>query len=101
MAAKMCAMTSAPPPASERMGEFVYPAQRAREVQAQFPRRRDDSSYREFDKMLERYENLVRSFDRARVSDEAWRAAGPGLCEERRAVAEAAVTVRRALAEEG
>lgn len=99
MAAKMCALTAGPPPVSESMGEFVYPAKRARELQQQYTSRAGEPAYTAFGVLLDRYEGLAKTFDRSRNTEEAWAAAGPGVCEESRGIAEQANAVRRALAE--
>lgn len=100
MAAKMCALTAGPPPASVSMGEFVYPAKRAREVAQQFPRRRGLGSYHEFEKLVGRYEELVQTFDHSRLSDATWTAVGPQVCSESHAIAEQVEVVRKSLADE-
>jgi len=101
MAAKMCGLTGGPAPASETIGEFVYPAKRAREVEQQFASRREQSSYAAFDKVLQRYEALLQLFDRSRVNQETWAASAERVCEESRAVSADVVGVRQALAHEG
>ncbi len=101
MAIKICGMTSAPPPASESMGEFVYPLKRAREVEEQYRSRSGRPSYVAFTDVVRRYDAMVRSFDRARVSPEAWAAAAPGICADSRALATQIESVRQQLAREG
>lgn len=100
MSAKLCLLTVGAPPASVGMGEFVYPIKRAREVGEQFPRRRGLGSYHEFEKLVQRYEDLVQAFDRSRLNDESWAAAGQHVCEESRAIAAQVGLVRQALADE-
>lgn len=101
MAAKMCALTAGPPPASKAMGEFVYPAQRAREAERQLAGRAGRPSYAGLVRVTERYEEIVLLFDRARASEAAWAAEGPRVCEQSRALATEVQGVRRQLALEG
>jgi hypothetical protein len=101
MATKMCALTNGPPPASESLGEFVYPGKRAREMQAQYASRAGAASYRGFGEVIERYEVLLQLFDRSRASPEAWEAAEPRVCAQSRELAAKVEEVRQALTREG
>ena len=101
MSVKMCALTSGPAPASESMGEFVYPGKRAREAERHFASRAGRPSFGGLVRVTERYENLVVLFDRARVNPEAWTAGGPRVCDESRALVAEVQAVRAQLASEG
>jgi hypothetical protein len=97
MAAKMCGLTAGPPPASESMGEFSYPARRARELEQRFESRAGQESYRSFAALTRRYEALVQTFDKARATEETWRASAATVCADSHAIEAAAADVRRQL----
>lgn len=101
MTTKLCALTEGPPPASEGMGEFVYPLKRARELQRDYASRSGRPSYGEFGAVVDAYERLVQEFDRARVSAAAWSAAAPAVCEQSRSLSRRIAAVREQLAREG
>jgi hypothetical protein len=100
MAAKMCTLSAGPPPASQAMGEFVYPARRARVAQQRLAGDPGRASYAGFARVLQSYEALLQLFDRARVSADTWSVAAPQVCEQSRAIAAEAAAVRRQLRDE-
>ena len=101
MAEKMCALTSGPPPPSQMMGEFVYPAKRAKELEEEESSRSDRASYKKFEQVVQQYEALVQLFDRSRVSTEVWTATAGEVCKQSRLITAEIHSVRESLAEEG
>jgi hypothetical protein len=72
-AAKLVSLIEAGrPPAVESMGEYVYPAKRAREFLQSYVSYREYESHRRLTELVTRYETLVRRVDAARAAQSDW-----------------------------
>jgi hypothetical protein len=101
MAQKMCTLTAGPPPPSQMIGEFVYPAKRAKELEDEESTHSDRTSYKGFTQVVQNYEALVQLFDRSRVSTEVWSEAAAEVCDQSRLISAQIHSVRLSLVEEG
>lgn len=61
------------PPAAEQMGEYVYPARRARELLHHYAGYSERRSYGKLEDLVGRYEALVRRIDALRAAEADWR----------------------------
>jgi hypothetical protein len=97
MADKLVALieASAPPPV-EGMGEYVYPAKRAREFLQSYSSYSEYESHRLLTDLVTRYESLVKRADPARASD-TWRTQVEQLRREDNELRELAVAIGRSL----
>ena len=101
MATQLCDMAHAGvAPAAEDMGQYVYPAERARQFSKYFAADAKRSSYVLFGQLVDRYESEVHLVDRARTDAPTWKQRGTEVCAATTGVLDAARLVRRALKEE-
>ncbi len=89
------------PVSSEEMGEFYYALKKAREFSAMTASRSTLKSHRDFDAMLSKYEDFLRSGDEYRLSGARNPARLDILMRQHQAVASAAAKVHADLASEG
>lgn len=80
--------------------ELTYPLQRARQFARQYQSEAQRDSHRRFVELLDRFESLVDSIDRARTDEERWRRLRPRLDTERREILRLGEEVRAALKQE-
>lgn len=85
---------------SEEMGEFYYALKKARGLSATTTRDSSRGSYRDFDAMLDAYQNFVRNADEYRLAGTRDPAKLAALMRQHQAVESAAAKVRADLAKE-
>jgi hypothetical protein len=101
MAEKLCAMaTDGRAPRSEGMGEFIYPAKRARQFAEYWKERADTPSYALFVQAVDHYERLIDRTERARLDEDSWRGSARAICADRTAVRGLLRRARQAVDEE-
>jgi hypothetical protein len=100
MASKLVSMVDAGRPlAVERMGEYVYPAQRARQFLQSYSGYAELDSHRRLSEMTARYETLIRQVDAARARGGDMRADVVGFKRADEELRRLAAEIRQALAE--
>ena len=98
MAAKLCAMAEAGRGVSaEGMGEYIYPAQRARQFLQQFSGQSQRKSYHDFAALVDRYEAMVHDADTARAQGHSWHDELPRLQAARDALRQLGTQIRAEL----
>ena len=98
---KLCTMVTASRELSAQgMAEYVYPAQRARTFLHQYSTYHEHPSYQRLSALVDRYEALVTSVDRARAQGAEQQTDAPQMTSTCAAVAELASQVREQLRRE-
>jgi hypothetical protein len=97
-AAKLVSLIEAGrPPAAESMGEYVYPARRARELLRSYAGYSEYASYRKLEELVQRYETLVQRIDALRAGRSDWSGEIDGLRAEAEALRRLAAEIDAAL----
>lgn len=100
MATKLVSLVEARrPPAVERMGEYIYPAQRAEEFLQSYAGYSEHASYRALRETSSRYQALVRRVDAGRAAGIDWNGEIDALRAEEKKIRELAVEVAQSLEE--
>jgi hypothetical protein len=98
MTAKLISLVeSGRPPALERMGEYVYPAQRAEEFLHSYSGYSEYVSYRALKELTARYRALVQRVDAGRAAGVDWRAEIDALRAEHEQIRRLATEVTQSL----
>jgi len=85
------------PPKMEDMGEYVYPAKRAREFLESYDSHADYQSYRQLNDLIARYEALVQRVDADRAAGTDWAKVIDELRAENEAIRRLAADIDRSL----
>lgn len=98
MADKLIALVEAKAPLPiEAMGEYVYPAKRAREFLRSYSSYAEYQSHRQLTELVTRYEALVRHVDAARAGGSDWSTQIDGLRRENEELHRSAAAISQSL----